>query len=65
MDGCLDGCAGCFLWIAAFIFVVIVVYVLIGAFWIALIGGIIFFILWVIGRAITNLFTNDKRKKRR
>lgn len=42
MDGCLDGCAGCFLWIAAFVIAMIIAYVVIGVFWIALvIGGII------------------------
>ena len=65
MEGCLDGCAGCFLWIAFFIVVIIIAYIIFGIFWIALIAGTVFLIFWILGRITVSLFRYDRRKKRR
>lgn len=42
MDGCLEGCAGCFATIVLFIIFLVVAYFFIGAFWIAAIAAFVF-----------------------
>ena len=50
MDGCLEGCAGCFLQMVIIAVVIALAYVFIGVFWMALIAGIVFAIFWGLGK---------------
>ena len=56
MEGCLDGCAGCFLWIAASVIAMVIAYVVLGVFWIALIIGVIILIVFGIVNWISKIF---------
>ena len=54
MDGCLEGCAGCFLQIVIFAGIIALVYFLYGVFWLALVVAIVFGIFWALGRLTWN-----------
>ena len=65
MDGCLEGCAGCFATIVILIVFVSIAYFLIGVFWIALIGAFVFLLFIELGKLSARPIIRwiDKKRK--
>ena len=51
MDGCLEGCAGCFLTIVLFAIFLAIAYVFLGTFWIAFGVAAVFLLFIELGKA--------------
>ena len=65
MDGCLEGCAGCFLTIVLFAVFLTVAYILLGAFWIAFLAAFVFLIFIELGKVSAKHILKwiDKKRK--
>lgn len=65
MDGCLEGCAGCFASIVLFVIFLVIAYIGIGVFWIAFLAAFLFLFFIQLGKLTAGAILRwiDKKRK--